>query len=144
MSDAIYNERIKALAAEAARLMRIEAADCTREEDNFLCGDRMALDVDRRDGRVLAIGGRVRGCLLVQAAAALIARRAPGLGDGELVQVIAEVEHLLTSADGAGPGAPSWDELAMFAPVRDHKHRHDCVLLPFRALGACLDRAEDG
>ena len=28
---------------------------------------------------------------------------------------------------------------AVFSPVHGHKHRHDCVLLPFEALEACLD-----
>ncbi|MEK9673563.1 MAG: iron-sulfur cluster assembly scaffold protein [Rhodospirillaceae bacterium] len=140
MNDGMYDDRIKALAAAAKDLVRVDHADCVHELDNFLCGDRVTLDIARDGGTVSAVGGRVRGCLLVQAAAALIARDAPGKSDDELKAASAQIENLLAWGGSDGP----WADAAAFTPVHNHRHRHDCVLLPFQALKACLKETEGG
>ena len=50
---------------------------------------------------------------------------------------------------GAGSGAPGgdWSDYAALEPVRAHKSRHECVMLPLRALLAALaagDRTDRG
>ena len=75
----------------------------------------------------------VRGCLLCEAAAVLIAERAPAGEIEELLRAGAGVEGALR--DGS---AFPWPELEMFAPVRGVKSRHRCVGLPFEALVAAL------
>jgi NifU-like protein involved in Fe-S cluster formation len=40
---------------------------------------------------------------------------------------------------GSGLPAGGWADYAVFAPVRAHKSRHECVMLPLRALLAALD-----
>ena len=46
--------------------------------DNPLCGDRVTLDVELGSaGRIARVGHVVRGCLLCEAAAVLIAEQAP-------------------------------------------------------------------
>ena len=75
----------------------------------------------------------VRGCLLCEAAAVLIAEHAPKL----------EIEALLRAGEEIGPalaeGSPfPWPGLEMFAPVRGVKSRRRCVTLPFEALAAAL------
>lgn len=137
MSEALYDRRLKELAGRAAALGPVEHADCTAEEDNFLCGDRVTLAVRHAGGKVAEVGGRVRGCLLAQASAALIGERAAGLTDDELRTVIDQVEALLRT--GELPADTPWPDLAVFSPVHGHKHRHECVLLPFHALRHCLD-----
>ena len=84
-------------------------------------------------GRVARVGHVVRGCLLCEAAAALIAEHAPEL----------EIEALLRAGEEIGPalaeGSPfPWPALEMFAPVRGVKSRRRCVTLPFEALAAAL------
>ena len=75
----------------------------------------------------------VRGCLLCEAAAVLIAERAPGLDAGALLRAGEEIGPALAE------GSPfPWPELEMFAPVRGVKSRHRCVTLPFEALIAAL------
>ena len=87
-------------------------------------------------GCVARIGHVVRGCLLCEAAAVLIAERAPEW----------DAEALLRAGGEIGPalaeGSPfPWPELEMFAPVRGVKSRRRCVTLPFEALIAALDAA---
>lgn len=142
-ADGIYDARIKELAAKAAALGPVEHAHCRHEADNFLCGDRVTVEVERDGGRIKAVGGKVRGCLLTQAAAALVAQAAPGLDVADLMNGIEQAEALM--ADGT-PATGAWEGLNAFTPVHDARHRHDCVLLPFQALAACLDQtgSKDG
>ena len=102
--------------------------------DNPLCGDRVTVDVELGPpGKVARVGHVVRGCVLCEAAAALIAEQAPERGSEELLRVGVGVDAALRD------GVPfPWPELEMFAPVRGVRSRHRCVGLPFEALAAAL------
>ena len=157
--NTLYHDAIIAAARRASGHGRLESPHGSATVDNPLCGDRVTLDValgprgrdvpaspprpmprpplDPREcdapGCVARIGHVVRGCLLCEAVAVLIAEQAPGL----------DVEALLRTGEEIGPalaeGLPfPWPELEMFAPVRDVKSRHRCVGLPFEALGTAL------
>ena len=78
MSDDLYHQAILDLARRATGHGRLEAPQASVRVDNPLCGDRVTLDLDLVDGRVSAVAHQVRGCLLCQAAAAVIGARAPG------------------------------------------------------------------
>jgi nitrogen fixation NifU-like protein len=132
MSDAMYDAAIVALAKEAAGAGRLEAPDASAECDNPLCGDRITLDLKGRGGHVDAVGHKTRGCLLTKAAASLIGRHAPGAEAGALAVLEAAVREVLRT------GASSNPDLALFAPVAAVRSRHDCVLLPFRALDQAM------
>ena len=103
--------------------------------DNPLCGDRVTLDVELASpGRVARVGHVVRGCLLCEAAAVLIAEQAPRRRVEELLRAAAGVDAALRE----GTSFP-WPDLEMFAPVRGVSSRHRCVGLPFEALAAAVD-----
>jgi nitrogen fixation NifU-like protein len=140
MSDELYHRAILELAKKARQASRLDAPQASVTVDNPLCGDRVTLDLSLADGRVLEVGHRVRGCLLCQAATAVIAARAPGEAPAALRAVARELgEAIATAPDRAGR---RWPELAAFAPVQRHKSRHECVLLPFEALAQALDQIE--
>jgi NifU-like protein involved in Fe-S cluster formation len=139
MTDELYQRAILDLARQAARTPRLETPQASVTVDNPLCGDRVTLDLSLADGRVGAIGHKVRGCLLCQAAAAVIAARAPGETPAALHEVAAEVADAVRK--GSATAAGRWPELGAFAPVHRHKSRHDCVLLPFEALTQALAEA---
>ncbi|MCX8099675.1 MAG: iron-sulfur cluster assembly scaffold protein [Geminicoccaceae bacterium] len=139
MSAELYDRAIVETAKASAEAQRLSAPDVTVEEDNPLCGDRIALDLAMADGRIAAVGHRTRGCLLTRAAAVVLARRAPGADPAELRSAIASLRDLLEGRNGP----PAWPELSVFEPVRAVRSRHDCVLLPFRALEEALDRLEE-
>ena len=140
MKDDLYHQAILDLARRATGRGRLETPQTSATVDNPLCGDRVSLDLDLREGRVSAIGHRVRGCLLCQAAASVIGARAPGLEPAALREEAERLRRLIVE----GPGAAIdglWPELAAFEPVHRHKSRHDCVLLPFDALIQALEQA---
>jgi NifU-like protein involved in Fe-S cluster formation len=88
------------------------------------------MEVKLENGRIAALAHEVKGCLLCRAAAAAIGRHAAGLDAAQVAALRGEVAALLAGADAA----PAWPELKCFAPVRPHRNRHGCVLLPFDTL----------
>jgi nitrogen fixation protein NifU and related proteins len=144
MRDDLYHQAILDLARQATGQGRLEAPQVSVRVDNPLCGDRVTLDLDMAGGRVSTLRHQVRGCLLCQAAAAVIGARAPGQSAAALRDTAERLRRLMTEGPGPGTdGAPDglWPELAAFAPVHRHKSRHDCVMLPFIALGRALAQA---
>ena len=140
MSDSsLYHQAIVKTARAAIGAGRLPQADGSSMVDNPLCGDRVTVDVCLEAGRVTSVGHVVRGCLLCEAAAALIAEESIGETADELRCIVESVESMLVSEP---PPALAWTSLDMFSPVRGYKSRHLCVLLPFQALLGALEESE--
>ena len=135
MNDAVYHQAILDTARRAFGAGRLACPDGEAEMDNPLCGDRVRLTVVVANGRLDQVAHEVRGCVLCEAAAALVAEFGPGLTVEEASTLAVAVRHMLVAA-GATP--PGWQELAMFTPVAARPGRHDCVLLPFETLCEAL------
>lgn len=133
MIEALYNQRIRALADAAHGAGRLPAPTGSALLDSPICGDRVRIEVELVEGRIAAIAHEVKGCLLCRASASLIGLRAVGRTRPEVDALRAQMAALL-----AGGEAPDDDELALFAPVRAHRSRHGCVLIPFEALMSAL------
>ncbi|MGF6231230.1 nitrogen fixation NifU-like protein [Inquilinus ginsengisoli] len=136
MIDALYDQAILQKARDATGAGRLQEPDGSAMIDNPLCGDRVTIDLTLADGKVATLGHLVRGCVLCEASAALIAEKAIGQAPAALREAAAGIKPMLR--EGA---APPWPELEIFTPVRAVRSRHDCVELPFRALAAALDKA---
>jgi len=78
MTAELYHEALVAKARSGSGKGRLEDATVSARLDNPLCGDRVTLDLRLEDGRIMAVGHEVRGCLLCEAAAATIAELALG------------------------------------------------------------------
>ena len=148
MNDELYNEKIMALAQVANFHAPLDAPDAVASADNPLCGDRATVEVSLTDTstemgngerRIAAVAHRTRGCALCQAAANAMASAAPG-NTAASVRETAEALRRMLVEGGAAPGG-DWAEFDIFAPVRHHRSRHTCVLLPFDALSDALERA---
>ena len=140
MSDELYHQAILELAKRARQWRRLETPDASATVDNPLCGDRVTLDLNLANGRVSEVGHKVRGCLLCQAAAAVIETQAPGEPPAALRQVAEKLADAIASAPEQT--GDLWPELKVFAPVHAHRSRHECVLLPFEALVKALDQID--
>jgi len=131
VSEALYQARIVAAAKEAREPRLLDGASLEAMVDNPLCGDRVTVQFDLdADGRISRVGHKVRGCLLCQAAMALLAERAPGLPAADLAHVRDAVAAMIRRN---GPVPEGWPELDIFEPVRAVRSRHECVILPFEA-----------
>lgn len=132
--NALYQDAIIAAARRGVGHGRLARPDGTATVDNPLCGDRVTLDVELGvSGCVARVGHVVRGCLLCEAAAVLIAEHVSEREIEGLLRAGAGVDAALKD----GTSFP-WPDLEMFVPVREVKSRHRCVGLPFEALAAAL------
>ena len=138
MNVELYQQAIKDLARAGHGGGRLVAASASARLDNPLCGDRITLDVRLADGKIIAIGHDTRGCLLCRAAASWLAAEVPGSSP---VQFAAAHRELLALLQGAATTPAIRTSLLLFSPVREHKSRHGCVLLPFETLRRALTEA---
>ena len=137
---ALYHEAIVAAARCARGAGRLESPDASVSVDNPLCGDRVSIDVHVAGDRLGGIAHRVRGCLLCEAAASIIAANAEGTTAEELALVAQGLTDAL--ANGFGDGSIAWQDLQVFAPVVHHRSRHRCVTLAFEALALAMAQAQ--
>lgn len=139
MSDALYHQAIMERAKAPARAGALPQPDGTATIDNPLCGDRVKFDIMLRDGKIADVAQHVRGCALCQASASVIAGAAIGQDEAALIGAEKALRAMLRD-EAPAPAAP-FQDLSIFTPVRPHRSRHDCVLLPFEALRTALSAA---
>jgi len=140
MNDPLYQAEILALARQGRAITRLEAPTVSARIDNPICGDRITVDLLVENGRIAAVGAKVQGCALCQAATAIIAEEAVGETVATLEQAGAAMEGYL--AGNVPDDDLPWTRLRNFAPVRAARARHDCVLLPFKATSKALSQRE--
>lgn len=139
MSEALYNERILALAGTLKADDRLAAPQASVQLTSPLCGSRIRVDLNIADGKVAAYGQEVRACALGQSSAAIMKRHAVGRSREELVAARDALEAMLKR--GEDPPAGEWSDLEVLVPARDHKSRHASILLPFKAVVKAFDEA---
>ncbi len=142
MNDDIYNQQLKALAKANYGGCKIGSKESFVCLDNPLCGDRIMLRADVADGRIVSLIHNVKGCLLCQAAASAIGRIAPGLKKDTMLQICDQTTAMLKTDEENTP-IKDWEILNAFEPVKAHRNRHNCVLLPFQAIAMALKRKEN-
>ena len=140
MNDALYQQALKDLAQAAHGAGRLAFHDGEAMRDNPLCGDRVRIEIARNDGVITALAQETKGCLLCRASASVLGLRAAGSTSAEIATAAQALRNLLADAGDAQPAPDSWPELAVFLPVRAHRSRHGCVLLPIETLLAALSR----
>lgn len=146
MLNALYNEKILNFAAHIGQTERLAAPDATVTHHSPLCGSRITVDLNlAADGRVAAYGQQVRACALGQAAASILGRHIVGQDAATLRQLVGLMRSMLKE-NGPPPGADfaggAFSDLEVLVPVREHKARHNAVLLPFEAAVKAIDQIE--
>lgn len=137
MSTTVYQHSIVSLATDATGAGALDDPDARVIVDNPVCGDRVTMDIGMAGDTIESLAHKIRGCVLCQAAASLVGARAPGCSRSE-IDAVRDVLAAMLDGTGEAP-AGRWRDLAVFAPVAAHRHRHHCVLLPFEALHRALD-----
>ena len=139
-SNDMYQDEIVTLAKSKTGAERLENPDATVTLDNPLCGDRITLDISVADGKITHVGHRVRGCMLCEASASLVARDAIGTSTSD-VPTAREILKSMLKTEAIPAEGTLWSSVSAFAAVAGFKSRHECVLLPFEALGKAVDEA---
>ncbi len=146
MLNALYNEKILNFAAHIGQTERLASPDATVTHHSPLCGSRITVDLKLdAEGRVVGYGQQVRACALGQAAASILGQHIVGQDSATLRQLVGMMRSMLKE-NGAPPGpdfaAGAFSDLEVLVPVREHKARHNAVLLPFEAAVKAIDQIE--
>lgn len=134
-ADKLYTPELLALAVALADYPADPTLPLHGEARSKSCGSTLAADIGiDGEGRIAALGLRVRACAVGQAAAAIFARAAPDRTREEI-----EKTHAALGAWLAGTGVmPDWPGLAAIAPAREFPARHGAIMLPWTAARNAL------
>ena len=131
MLEDLYQKEIIQLARQSRQRLTLGSPKHSARVDNPLCGDRITVDLIIEFGTVKEIGIKVRGCALCEAASELLMLNSVGLTSANLMYAKSNLLDYLSSKQDT----PPWTQLTVFKPVKEIPSRHDCVLLPFLAVG---------
>lgn len=129
MADALYNDRILALAGDLKKQDRLADADAGVTVTSALCGSRVKVDLKMEGGVITDYGQEVRACALGQSSAALMKQTVIGQTPDQVAQAAREMRAMLK--EEADPPSGPWSVYEVLIPARDHRSRHASILLPF-------------
>lgn len=137
---ALYNARIMELAEDIPLDGRLKEPDATASVRSPLCGSRITVDLQIRDGIITDYRHVVRACTLGQAAASIMARHVVGKSVAEVIRVGDALRAMLKEKQPLP--ADVWDDLQILTPVQDFKSRHGSVMLSFDAVKKAVKELE--
>lgn len=138
MSDDIYAKELLRWAADVSRAGHLPEPKRAATANNAMCGDKVTMEfaVDPTH-EILDCRHDTKACVLTQASASIIAAKAAGESGESLARLKTKVTAMLKQGGEAPTG--KWSAYAIFEPVRAHKSRHTCVLLPLEAAEKALE-----
>tara|TARA_Y100000588_G_C13390443_1_gene558810 strand:- start:31 stop:450 length:420 start_codon:yes stop_codon:yes gene_type:complete len=129
--ESLYQDKILELARFARLLKPINDFSSTFTVRNPICGDMVTINLlINSSGIIQSYGHIVKGCALCEASAGLISKNAVGASINNSLNLV----NLTSKWLNKNTEELSFKELKYFAPVREYKNRHKCVLLSFEAF----------
>lgn len=110
----------------------------SQEGYNPLCGDRLTLYLDLRDGVVADAGFTGEGCAISTASASLLTERVQGLSVADADALFARFRAVMTDAPLPAGEAPELEALEVLEGVRAYPMRVKCATLAWHTLHALL------
>ncbi|MGH9869107.1 MAG: Fe-S cluster assembly sulfur transfer protein SufU [Candidatus Polarisedimenticolia bacterium] len=116
---------------------RPAGANRTAEGFNPLCGDKVTVYVDMRDGRLHEVAFEGSGCAISKASASMMTEALKGRTEAE-ARALFETFHQLVTGE-ARPSEASLGKLVVFSGVRGFPMRVKCASLAWHTLRAAMD-----
>ena len=120
----------------------LEAPARRADGHNPLCGDRLTLYLDVRDGAVRDAAFVGSGCAISKASASMMTDAVKGRTLGEAEALFHLFHRLVTGDPGANPDDPRLGKLVVFAGVRDYPVRVKCATLAWHTMRAALENKD--
>ena len=105
MSDPLYRKELLRLAADAHGAGRLKEPDVTGHAHNPACGDKVTVDLDLADGRIVQIAHNTKACVLAQASASILGRALRNKNRSDVEQLREAIVAML-AAHGPAPSPP--------------------------------------
>lgn len=130
----IYNRALIDLSSRAGDSRALPHATHHGHAVSPICGSdvRVALTLDDA-GRISGFGYELQACALTRAVMAVVQDAAIGADRAEIAAAHAGLSALLEGRTPYWPRA-AWQEMAVLAPLKDHRVRHNAMQLPFLAI----------
>lgn len=138
--DAIYQDRILALAADIPRLGKLEDATHTGSAVSRACGSEIKVYLKLKDGVVIDYAQKVDACALGSAAASIVGAAIVGCSVAEILAAREQMEAMLKRA--GPPPVGKFHELGILQSARTLGNRHSSMLLALDASVKAL-KSED-
>lgn len=139
--DDIYNAKILDFAGNIGRIGVLPNAQAVAEKHSKLCGSRVKVYLNLKDGVISDFSHEVKACALGQASSGIMARHVVGATPDELRAARRDMLAMLKEG-GEGPSG-RFEDMRFLKPVRDYKARHASTMLTFDAVVDCLDQIEN-
>ncbi len=118
----------------------LEDATHAAHGDNPLCGDRLALFVRMKDGRIEDLRFKGSGCAISTASASLMTEAVKGRSKAD-VEALFEKFHAKVTGEGAG--GEDLGKLEVFSGVSEFPVRVKCATLAWHTLKAAIEGHKD-
>jgi len=125
---------------------RPESFDASAKGDNPMCGDRVQVWVKLDADSIGQVGFEARGCAISVASADLMAETVQGRATTDtraLFEAFRTMARTGTCPDCAPALAEPMERLVPLAGVHEYPSRVKCATLPWHALIAALDGAQE-
>ncbi len=135
----LYQELILDHNRRPRNFRRPAAANREAQGFNSLCGDRLVLYLQLRDGVIDDIGFQGAGCAISTASASLLTERLKGKTAAEAEALFRRMHALLTGVpEPEDPAQPELGKLQALAGVAEFPTRVKCATLAWHTLHAAL------
>jgi nitrogen fixation NifU-like protein len=139
----LYQDVILDRARNPRHMRKLDPFDAAAHGDNPMCGDQVEVRIRRTpDARVAEAAFEARGCAISLASADLMAEAVRGLPDAEIRVLASDFRDLAQSGDTSS-AAPAIEMLRPLSGVSEYPSRVKCATLPWSALIAALDGAQE-
>lgn len=138
---ALYNERLIALASQAAMPERIENPDARARAISPICGSEVEIDLQIKNNKISNFGFDVAACALTKSVVGVMRSAIIGKSRAEVKTAGEELAAML-EGKGTYPSG-NWAALSVLEPVKDYKARHNSILLPFEAVEKAFEKFEE-
>jgi nitrogen fixation protein NifU and related proteins len=140
--SALYQDVILEHNRSPRNFRRMEDADRHAEGRNPLCGDQITVWL-KLDGNVITdVSFHGSGCAISKASASLMTGAVKGKTRAEVERLFDRFHGVVTGQAGGDAQGGELGKLAVFSGISAFPVRVKCATLPWHALKAALERAE--
>jgi nitrogen fixation NifU-like protein len=118
-----------------------EVPEATHQAQGFnpLCGDRLTVFLEVRDGRIAKVGFQGSGCAISRASASIMTTCIQGKTPAEAIELFRRVHEMVTGEGTADAEFGELGDLAALSGVRRFPIRVKCATLAWHTLRAALE-----
>jgi len=135
MTDPLYGKDLLRWAARAAGAGTLEHCNAVGDARNPVCGDRVTMMLEIKEGKIVRLAHQTQACILAQASASILGEKLFGANRDTMETLRRDIDAMLLG--GESPAEPFGDYHALLGAAA-HRNRHKCVLLPIDAILSAL------